>query len=79
MRFGLLTVAPMQLFISHGHDANRAFVLRVKSDLARHSHECWIDSDRVHEHLDWRRSGPPRPGLRAGRVIHPQTWVGANG
>ena len=46
----------MNLFISYGHDGNVPFVLRVMTDLERHGHACWIDSERIHEHQDWRRS-----------------------
>jgi tetratricopeptide (TPR) repeat protein len=48
--------ARMKLFISYGHDDNRDFVRRIRDDLVRHGHECWIDSDRIHEQPDWRRS-----------------------
>ncbi len=46
----------MKLFLSYGHDANAAFVLRIKRDLERHGHACWIDSEQIHNQPDWRRS-----------------------
>jgi hypothetical protein len=47
---------PVKLFISYGHDANQDFVRTVKADLERHGHACWIDSERIHDQADWRRS-----------------------
>jgi hypothetical protein len=46
----------MKLFISYGHDANAAFVRRIKRDLDAAGHACWIDSEQIHRQPDWRRS-----------------------
>lgn len=45
----------MKLFISYGHDA-AVLVRRVAGDLAARGHTVWIDSERIHEQPDWRRS-----------------------
>jgi TIR domain-containing protein len=46
----------MKLFISYGHDSHQDFVRRIKRDLEASGHPCWIDSERIHEQPDWRRS-----------------------
>jgi tetratricopeptide (TPR) repeat protein len=46
----------MKLFISYGHDQHQDFVRRIKGDLERGGHPCWIDSEQIHKQPDWRRS-----------------------
>jgi len=66
----------MKLFVSYGHDKHQDFVRRIKGDLLTRGHAPWIDSEKIHQHADWRRSlmltqacgpaaHPPGPGATA--------------
>ena len=46
----------MKLFISYGHDKNQTFVDRVRRDLIKAGHACWIDHEQIHKRDDWRRA-----------------------
>lgn len=46
----------MKIFLSYGHDENYELVKRIRADLEKNGHDCWIDADRIKGGDDWRRS-----------------------
>lgn len=51
-----ISIAPLRLFLSYGHDANQALVERIKSDLEKRGHDVWFDKSEIKSGDDWRRS-----------------------
>jgi hypothetical protein len=47
---------PLRIFLSYGHDANEALVVRIRDDLKKRGHDVWFDKSEIKFGDDWRRA-----------------------
>jgi tetratricopeptide (TPR) repeat protein len=50
-----LSLDPLRIFISYGHDNNEGLVRRIYEDLKKRGHDVWFDKTDIKFGEDWRR------------------------